>query len=320
MGLFSKKIHYSLKNSERRHGQTLYIGTVNGMKNKYFLLQALIMTALLWGVLNFAVTARADDIDDIESDMETAISESDAAQSEATAAKTREREEQVNLEKTKNEAQSAMEKAKVKEAEATKEIKKIDARIAVLVAEKKRFEKVKAAAEKRILDVQQKLEVKKTALTEAQGMHKAANDEKKVQEDALAKLEDEKKQVESEIIKNRNETASYNNEIKDLKKKTVDLEARLVQLRQNAMKENAKLEKAKAQRDEQKRRMSSVPSKVTIRTPKVACAVTDEASDGAKSIGKLKVGHKYEIYRVIEKRWVYLQYGKSRGYAARTCF
>ena len=96
-----------------------------------------------------AQAALAQDIDDIEVDMESALSESEAAINESEAAKAREQEERASLNKEKREAEAAKAKARAKEVSAKREIKDLEAKIAMILAEKKQHELAKAEAEKK---------------------------------------------------------------------------------------------------------------------------------------------------------------------------
>jgi len=329
-----KKIHFCCLIAEKIHRENLVNKGGNGMSLKNLTqmqigvgmaapsLLITVLTAVFFTV--FLTTAgssvHAQDLDDVEADMESVLGESEAAQSEAAAAKRREQEERAKLARAKKDANSAMAKAKTKEVEAKKQIKDMETLITVSVREQAQFNKLKADADQKIVVLDEKILAKKTELEKAQAMRDAARTEKEAQEAVLAKKVEEQKDLEQNIIKDREEAQRFTTQIAELTKQAVEKEKQLVRLRENSRREAEKRDKLKGQRDDVKRKVSQIPSKVILRTSKYDCDVTDAAGDGAKALGKIKKGQRYELYRVHGKRWVEIQYQSQRGFVEKTCF
>lgn len=277
---------------------------------------AMFIAAVLLSTTIFA----QDDIDDIETDMEAVMADSEAATSEASDAKKREQEEKERLKKAKSEATTAMARAKAKEESAKIEIRALETKIANTQKERERFEKQKAAAEQKIVALDQKIAEKKSVLEKVQAERDAARSEKQVQDENLAKKNDEKKELEKNIRDDYAETQKLNNEIVQMKKQTANLESKLVVLRKNALKEAEKRERAKLEAEEAKRKMGAVPTKVVVRTAKVNCDITETAGDAAVVVSSVKKGQKVELYKIVNKRWVEVSHQGKHGFMAKTCF
>ncbi|MCB0349742.1 MAG: hypothetical protein KDD38_01080 [Bdellovibrionales bacterium] len=286
---------------------------------KYLILKYFLGFSLIFG-LSLTQFVHADDLDDIEADMDSTIAESDAAQSAAKAAERREAKARAELEAAKSDAAAAMSKAKAKEAEAAAQIKILETKIANSKIEKTKHEKLKAVAEKKIIKAQEKVAAKTSDAEAARVASEVAKTEKETQEKILSDLQEQQRGLEKKIMADREEMTKISSEIVELKKKQGEKEKALVRLRANAKQQASNRDKLKTQRDQLKRNVSSVPAKVVYRSPKVNCAVTDMPSDGAQTIGSIKKGSKYELYRVVDRRWVELQVGNKRGFAAKTCF
>lgn len=279
-----------------------------------FSIMGVVLVILLSGM------AFADDLEDIETDMESTIAESDAAQSAAVATKKRELEEREATKKAKVDAIKSMAEAKSKEAAAARELKVLETKILASKNEKAKHEKLKAEAEKKIIVAQEKVAVKKTESEVVQAESLAAKSEKEAQEKILAGILDEQRKIEKQIVSDRAATKKYALEIDKLKKLLANKERTLVKLKENAKKEASKLESTKTEHDNLKRKVSSVPSKVILRSPKMDCEVIGAASDDAIAVGTIKKGTKYEVYRVIDRKWVELQIADKHGFAPKSCF
>jgi chromosome segregation ATPase len=273
--------------------------------------------AIIWFTL---VPAWAEDLDDIEADMETAIGESDAAQFEATAAKKRELEERENLERAKEEADQAMVDAKAKEKSATGEIAALESKINKTKAMRIKFEKVTADSRAKIKMLDEKVALKKMDFEKAEAEKAAINLEKLNLEKQLAKGVKEQRELEDKIKKDRDAIKAQSKSLADLKLKQKKSEKGLEKLRAQALKEAEKRQKIQDEVSAVKRKISSVPKKFVFRSPKMDCDVTDAASDGGLVVGQVKKGKPYELHRVIAKRWVELKLGDRLAFAARSCF
>lgn len=270
-------------------------------------------------IMGFSAWAQ-DDLDDVEADMETAISESEAAESLAKDQEKMAREEEKRAEVTRKEAESAQARARVREETAKAEIAALEKRITGARAKAREHLEKKKVAETRIMQAEKKTLEKKDLLAKVEAERDAAREERARQEDVLAQKVNERKKLEEEIVQNRESIGRMQREMADYKAKTQIAEQNLVKLRANARKEAERKMKLQGSHEEAKRKLSSVPSKVFVRSAKYDCEATNQPGDGAKNVGGIKKGSKYELYRVVNKRWVEMQLGANRVYAPKTCF
>ncbi len=287
-------------------------------KNKFF--EVAVMTLFVAGLAISVRSFAGGDLDDVEADVDSVMAESDAAHQEAIDAKKRAKEEKSNLKKAKVEANQKKNEASAREGEAKKEIGKLDANIRANQKERAQYENEKAIAIQKIEATNKRVKAKRDELTKMNAEVAASKAEKDAQLNILAQSTKEQQTLESSIVADKKERAQNIADIAELKKKYVLLNENLERLRVAAHKESDLKAKAQAERDQQKRKVSSVPSKVLVRTPKFDCDVTAEASDGAAKVGTIKKGARYDLYRVMNKRWVELQYGDHTAFAAKTCF
>jgi len=270
--------------------------------------------------LGMALSVQAEDIDDVEAGVDTALSESEAAVADAEAERKREEEEKDHLTQLKKESKSTEAEARSKEIAARKEIKSLHAKIDQIKAEQKIHIRIKENAEKKIRVLDQRLTNEREALAAQQKARDQKRSEKeKAQKTWIAKQEEEKA-LQKNISGVGMEIKAIEAEMAVLKKKSITLEKRLVKLRKQARGETKKLEELRRKRDNQKRNVSSIPTHVIVRSPKTDCQVLKAPADDSKSLGRVKKGQSYELYRVVNKRWVELQLGAHRGYAERNCF
>ncbi|OFZ12065.1 MAG: hypothetical protein A2Z20_07505 [Bdellovibrionales bacterium RBG_16_40_8] len=322
MGLVQKKIHYILNTSEETNGELFYSEAESAMKLYQLRNGVIALVFSLGACLPAVCLADDDDIDDIESDMETALSESDAAQSEAVASKKRALEEKAKLQKAKSESIEALNKATRTETKAKKEISILEAQISNTVKEKQKYEKLKANAEKKIVAYQEMVNVKKSELQEVTMAKEAAKEQKELEEKNLNRYLNERNNLEKQIVRERDETRALNREIVALKKRIAAAEKNQASLRNKTQKSTNINARAKDERDMLNRKVSNVTgsNKALIRSPLRNCKVTSEAKESARVVGSIKKGVRYELFRIVNKNWVELQLGFERAYAERTCF
>jgi hypothetical protein len=271
-------------------------------------------------ILSSPVVWAQDDLDDVEADMETALSESEAAESLAKEQKRMAIEEEERAVKSKKDAENAQARARVRESKAKEQIQVLERRITEAKTKTKEHLTLKAAAEAKILELDIQVKAKQETLTILTAEKQAALEERTRQEDLRTQKSNEKKKIEDQIIKDREEIGKMRFEISDLKNQILEAEKNLVLLREKAQKETLNRAQVQSEYDGQKRKLASVPKKVVVRKAVHNCAVKSDAAEGAPDIGDVKKGTKYELYRVVQKQWIEIQFGKRRAFTAKTCF
>jgi chromosome segregation ATPase len=295
------------------------------MKNKIsplWLLRFAVLLLFLVGGLTIGAhkAMAAGDLDDVEADVDSVTSESDAEQNEAVDAKKRADKEKENLKKAKKEAQETKKDAETKGEAAKKEIALLDANTRANQKARARLEKDKAFSLKMIERSKVRLAKKKDDLAKSTAELAAAKTEKETQDKNLLDLQNQEKTTKESIARDRLDREKMVKDIADLKLKITQLEAHLEKERETAHREAEQKDKLKAEQDAAKRKISSIPNKVIVRSPKYNCDVTDQASDGGAKVGAIKIGAKYDLYKIVNARWVELQYGDRMAYVAKTCF
>jgi len=261
-----------------------------------------------------------NDLDDVETDVDSVTSESEAAQNEAADEQKRAQKEKENLAKAKKEAREAEKEATIKGNEAKQTITALDANIRANQKMRKKFEADKAWALRVTAKAQARVKAKQDALAKSNAEVAAAKGEVDAQNKIIADLQKQEKDTADAIAKDNLERDALVKQIAELKQKAAERQAALEKQRDAAHKAADQKEKLKAERDATNRKISSTPNKVITRTPKFNCDVTDQPSDGAAKVGGIKTGTKYDLYRIVNTRWVELQYGDRTAYAAKTCF
>lgn len=296
-------------------------GVLNNRLNlrQFFSTLSLLVLAVM---VCIAQPLRADDdmIDDVETDMDAALAESDAAESEAIDAKKREADEQEKLERAKENASNAKAQAKAKEISAKSEINELDARISEAQKERAKHERQKLDAENKIKAADKRIADKKMALEKVRAERNAGRDEKDAQLLLLSQKVNELHGVEKQIAADKNETQEILRDITKIKAKIQKMEQELKKSREKALKVAAYKKKMSERRDTLKRSISSIPKNVSFKPAKNDCVMAAEAKDGAATVAKINKGKKYEIHSDVGDKWVEMQIGKKKGYALRSCF
>lgn len=298
------------------------------MKNRMrgrLILRQLKLATLVYCVLvftGFTRTVLADDdaIDDVETGVDAAISESVAAQSEAVDAKKREAEAQTNLARAKEEASNTIAKAKSKEISAKGEIGENEKKINEAKKEHEKYVRQKADAEKKIIVADQRVAAKKLELTKVRAERNAGRDEKDARLMVLSQKVNELREIEKQIAADKNETQDLVHEISQLKVKQLQMEQNIRKMREKALKVAAYKEKLRNRRDKLKRSISSLPQKLTFKMAKTDCDLFLEAKDKAASVGQISKGKKYEILQNIDNHWLKLKAERKLGFARSSCF
>lgn len=273
-------------------------------------------------VLVVGAIAQADEdaIDDVDTDMDSAIAESVAAQTEAVDAKKRDAEERENLEKAKEEASNSVAKAKSKEILAKSEINEIEKKINESKKEQEKYKRQKADADKKIISADQRIAAKKLELAQVRVERNAGRDEKDARLLVLSQKVNEQREIEKQIAADRDETQNLVREISQLKAKLLQLEQNNKKLREKGLKVAAYKDKLKGRRDGIKRSISSMPKKLVFKMAKADCNLSEAAKDGARAVGRLSKGKKYEILQTVDQQWMKVQAGRKRGFALNSCF
>jgi hypothetical protein len=266
------------------------------------------------------VTVRAEEIDDVESEMDTTLAESDAALKEAEDAQKRKKDEDKKLANAKQDAKNASASAKAREEKAKQEIFALDQQTVKIREERTKFEKQKAAALVRIEEINKQVRSKQIDREKALAERDAAKGEMDETQNTLAKQLEEQKRIEKEIVGFKRESGATIVEIDKLKKKLQDAEKRLSQLREKAKKDSARTVGLKDERDKLKRKIATVPTKVHIMKAKYDCDVVDGPKEAGGKLGMLKEGQVYEVYRIVNKKYLEFQFAQSRGYVTKNCF
>lgn len=296
------------------------------MKNK--ILECLMMRHWVLLVLvsfilsGFIDISKADDdaIDDVDADMDAAIAESVAAQSEAVDAKKREAEAIVNLEKSKEAASNSVAKAKSKEILAKDEIGELEKKINEAKKEQEKYVRQKADAERKIILADERIAAKKLGLAKIRVERNAARDEKDARLMVLTQKVNEQREIEKQIVADRNETQDLVHEISQLKAKLLQMEQNNKKAREKALKVAAYKNKMKGRRDNLKRSISSLPKKLSFKLAKTNCNLLVEAKKDAAKVAGLSKGKKYEILETIDKSWMKVKVGRKSGFALNSCF
>lgn len=139
----------------------------------------------------------AQDLDDVEADMDMAISESDAAQSAEEFGRKKEAEEKSKLSTAKKEAaQTSAKSIAVKEA-SQKRLAVLEKKTSALVAERKLHEAQTAKARKQIEVFEEKVKVAEATLATAKQDNQLASNELRNAEAAIAAHKKKLQEIEA---------------------------------------------------------------------------------------------------------------------------
>lgn len=231
---------------------------------------------LLFVVGTFSVVgsiAFCDDIDDVESGVDAAISESDAAQADSEAKKDLELQEQDQLKEAKLEQKKLQKSSLIKEINSKKEIAEIEKHIASMQLEQSEILKAKNLTLKKMALADQRLNVKRSEdkiFGNKLSVAKAEKEEAMLQ---LNKRLNEEQKLNHQIRSSQAEIQKLRKEIVALKEKSKGLDIRLKALREEDARTIKKREPIQAHRDSRKkdikRSISSVNNYEAKRIPKI---------------------------------------------------
>ncbi len=241
--------------------------------------QAAKMLVLMFCIFLSVPKIWAQDLDDVEADMDTAISESDAAQSAEEFGRKSEADEKSKLSTAKKEAaQTSAKSIAVKDA-SQKRLAVLEKKTSALVAERKLHEAQTAKAKKQIEMYEEKVKLAEATLAAA------------TQDNQLA----------TNALKNAEDTIAAN------KKKLQEAEA-------NRKKE---LAAAKVANRKLASIAGSLPGKKIVMAKDCALhAVMDLNSPHARF---LKKGEKIELAKVGGQGWFQARTGRGNGFMHKTC-
>lgn len=227
----------------------------------------------------FASTGLAQELDDIEVDMDTAISESEAARSAEDYASKRNAEEEQKLRQAEQAAAEAAEKAKKVKASATARMKDLDRETAAFITERKIFDT-------------------RTRKLNAQ----------------IAKDEEKVRQAEEKLNQAKLEKRQAVEHLEAAKKLLEQRRAHLAQL--EAQKKQLQVETMKAKRDLAS--VAAQTPGQSIKMAKT-CGVYGEMSSSSSRIGEVRKGEKVSLARVSPDGWFFVKKSGLKGFLHKDC-
>lgn len=224
-------------------------------------------------------TVWAQEIDDVEADMDTAISESDAAQSAEEYGRKREAEEKSKLSTAKKEAETTTAKAAVVKDASQKRLAELEKKTAAMIVERKQFDNKTAKAKEQIVFFETKV---------------------KEAEATLATTTQEKKTA-IQNLKNAEATIAA-------KKKQLELT--------QAAERKAKAEKMAATR-KLASIAPTLPGKNIVMAK--TCPMHRSMDFASEQMRYLKKGEKVELAKVGNEGWFHARLNGNKGYMHKTC-
>jgi hypothetical protein len=200
----------------------------------------------------FGDFAFCDDIDDVESGVDAAISESDAAQADSESKKDIELQEQDKLKEAKLEQKKLQKSSLIKEINSKKEIAEIEKHIASMQIEQSELLKAKNLTLKKMALADQRLSAKRSEDKIFENKLSIAKAEKEEAALQLNKRLNEEQKLNHQIKNSQAEIQKLRKEIVALKEKSKSLDIRLKALREEDARTVKKQEPIQALRDSRK--------------------------------------------------------------------
>ena len=225
------------------------------------------------------IGVQAQEIDDVEAEMDAVISESDAAQSAEEYARKKQAEEKQKLKQAEKAAEkTAVKAAAVKEASLGR-VADLEKQTAQLVAEKKVFDA-------RTQKLNDEIARHEALVREAEEKLKTAQEDKRLAVEANSQAKEMLAQKKLELKKLQEERMA------------------------------ALAEKKKARR-ELASTAHSMPGK-TINMAK-NCAVHSDMEKSAKVVAQLKKGEKVSLAKITNEGWFYAKGASAQGFIHKSC-
>ncbi|MEK6555419.1 MAG: hypothetical protein AABZ31_09275 [Bdellovibrionota bacterium] len=241
--------------------------------------KAFILSAVVFAVVGTYQVSWAQDLDDVEAEMDTVISESDAAKSAEEYTRKRKVEEKQKLEQAEEEAIETAEKAqKVKDTSILK-VADLEKQTAAFISERKLFDNRTKKLNEQI--------------AKYEAMVKAA-------EEKLTKAKEERRLAVEQHTQSKNLLAQKKMELKKLEEERKSVMAENRQAKRNV----ASIAK-------------NMPGKM-INMAK-DCIVHREMSKESATAGKVKKGQRISLAKVTQDGWFYAKGTSLKGFIHKNC-
>ncbi len=303
-----------------------------GLPSKHQLVRALLLlvglvfagftSPLLSGeaVTGFCIErAHAESVNDVESDVDSVISNSIQARTEAAQLRRQDHEEKLAEEKLRLQAIRQIHEAKIKQAIAKRQIGIYDRQIAQERRMERLYKHQIEVSKKWVAEIEAKVSATKTRLKITNSELQMAKTQKTNLAQKLAQQRSENLKLQNTVEQDKVQTEAIARDIIQLRRKQKVLNDQLRVLREKAFRADEAKNKMRTARNQIQRQVSSIPTEVIARAPKYNCDVLAQADGGANKIGEIYRGHRYALYQVING-WVEVQVGSKRGYVSRSCF
>lgn len=271
------------------------------------------VTVLLSGAQSHAFSGiMVADLDDVESEMEDTLQESDAAAEEAKASRNRAETERRAADKAKAEAQGAIARARSKSRDAEAQISEFDKKILAARQEKEAYQKDIQRSEAQIKKLNQDIANKKNQHTEMiDARDKALRDRNMLNEKVSGNM-NQIREIEYQIQKEKEAVTKAKKDLAESKLAEKSSLARIKQTEEKLRKETRDADAKKAHFKEQMDASNDIVSKAEIQMRKLrkelelkeeevgmAEAEADQAKgraiDAQTHLNKLKTGQRQKL-------------------------
>jgi chromosome segregation ATPase len=257
-----------------------------------------------------------DDIEDIETEMDTAFSDSDAARSEAEAARIRKAEEKAKLERAKQDARTQVQKAQSTEAQARQ-------KIAVLEGESNALRKQREGYELQIKKALAQIKLSEEKVAKATQIRdkllaerNAAKDEQDKQHELLTAKRDEIARIDKEIKDERQALNDAAVKLKELKAQNAATAVELKRRQVEGEKEKKRISREKASYD--KLIEKETPRRFKTIALRQDCNLHQDAALSSRVLDRVKKSSRVSVAKFNGEGWFRVD-GDIPGFMHKTC-